>query len=156
MPSNPKVRDDDGRINNGPKIKKEITDDDIQKIEAMAGLGMTIPAIAIVMGVSKATLERYWKADPRIYEAWKRGKESANMQVASTAFRMARSGTNSTMTKYWLNCQAKWKETSSIELTGKNGESLNPESAFANKVSAMSDDELAKFIAARKANSDDE
>lgn len=99
----------------------EITSEQIKQIETMAGIGLTIPQIAAVLGISETTLERKHRIDPLIKEAILKGRALASSQVMKSAFQQAVSGKSAVMTIFWLKCREHWKETTVHELTGKDG-----------------------------------
>lgn len=97
---------------------------EVKNIEAMAGLGMSMVQISQVLGMSKATLERRMNDSPpelAAKEALDRGRAVAIAAVSKTAFEMAKSGKESGMTQFWLQCRADWKKTESQEISGPNG-----------------------------------
>lgn len=100
---------------------------EVKNIEAMAGLGMSMTQISHVLGMSRATLERRMKDSPpelAAKEALDRGRAMAISAVSKTAFEMAKSGKESGMTQFWLQCRANWKKTESKEISGPDGAAI--------------------------------
>ena len=94
-----------------PKTKPPpLTPKEIDSIETMAGLGLTVDKIGAVLGMSKATIERRLKSTPEAHEALSKGRAKAENAVASTAYEMAISGKCPAMTIFFLKCRARWKE----------------------------------------------
>lgn len=90
--------------------KWEPSNDDIAKIETLAGHGLPIEQIASLIDVSKATLDRHKKENSIIAEAILRGRSKAAYKVSETAYKMAVSGKQPGMTTFWLRCRAGWSE----------------------------------------------
>jgi hypothetical protein len=68
-----------------------------------------------VLNIDQKLLKQFYSRELSVA-----GKIS-NLVVARKALEMASSGRFPDMTKFWLKSQAGWKETSGIELTGKDG-----------------------------------
>lgn len=83
---------------------------EIERIEEMAGVGMTVEQMAHVVGVSKATFERRQNDQPEVHEAVSKGRSIAARAVMKTAYEMAVSGECPTMTIFWLKTRQGWKE----------------------------------------------
>ena len=86
----------------------------------MAGLGLTVPQMAALLGISKATFERRVKEDDALAEALEKGRALAANEITGKAFSMAASGNHPAMTMFWLKCRQGWKETSVQQVTGAN------------------------------------
>ena len=93
--------------------------DDMKKIEKMAGLGMPQEMIAHVFGMKVLTFQNRMDKYPEVRMAYDKGVADATMKVAETAFAQAVSGENPAMTMFWLKCRAGWKETSRHEIHTK-------------------------------------
>lgn len=83
---------------------KKPTEQDLQEIESLAGLGLNQDQIARVKGISVDILRKY--SNP-FYQS---GKAKAIARVAKTAFDMAVSGRCPAMTMFFLKTQAGWSE----------------------------------------------
>lgn len=93
---------------------------ELQQVEAMAGLALSLNQMAIILGISVASLDRRISDQEGVSEAIERGKAKASMSVRSTAFKMATSGNTPALTIFWLKAQDNWKETG-IEPTKEDG-----------------------------------
>ncbi len=78
------------------------TDDDYSKVEEMVTIGLDQHTIAKVMGISNATLTKYYSHNLLV------GKEKRTARVAGVAYEMAVSGESPSMTTFWLKTQAGW------------------------------------------------
>ena len=78
------------------------TDDDYSKVEEMVTIGLDQHTIAKVMGISNATLNKYYAHNLAV------GKEKRTARVAGVAYEMAVSGESPSMTTFWLKTQAGW------------------------------------------------
>lgn len=94
-----------------------------REVQVMAALGLEPQEIALVLNIDEKILKRFYKRELSIS-----GKIS-NMVVARKALEMAASGRFPDMTKFWLKSRAKWKETSGLEITGKDGGPVEVSSA---------------------------
>ena len=88
------------RIKRGKAYKP--TDDDYSKVEEMVTIGLDQHTIAKVMGISNATLTKYFAHNLLV------GKEKRTARVAGVAYEMAVSGESPSMTTFWLKTQAGW------------------------------------------------
>ena len=88
------------RIKRGQTYKP--TDDDYSKVEEMVTIGLDQHTIAKVMGISNATLTKYFSHNLLV------GKDKRTARVAGVAYEMAVSGENPSMTTFWLKTQAGW------------------------------------------------
>lgn len=91
-----------------PRPSKKLTKQDLSEIEMMAGLGLTQQQIADIKGFCVETLVKHAQ------KAYKQGKAKAIAKVSKTAFDMATSGRQPTMTKFYLRTQAGWCEQYNI------------------------------------------
>lgn len=76
------------------------TNDDIRKIEELAGYGLTMPQIAAVMGFTDRTLLNHRADNPAIDSALKRGKAKAAARVGRALFHRACDGDVSAI-RWW-------------------------------------------------------
>ena len=88
------------RINRGQTYKP--TNDDYSKVEEMVTIGLDQHTIAKVMGISNATLTKYFMHNLLV------GKDKRTARVAGVAYEMAVSGESPSMTTFWLKTQAGW------------------------------------------------
>lgn len=94
-----------------------------REVSVMAALGLEDKEIALVLNIDEKILKRFYKRELGVS-----GKIS-NLVVARKALEMAASGRFPDMTKFWLKSRAKWKETSGLEITGKDGGPVEVSSA---------------------------
>ena len=88
------------RIKRGQTYKP--TDVDYSKVEEMVTIGLDQHTISKVMGISNATLTKYFSHNLLV------GKDKRTARVAGVAYEMAVSGENPSMTTFWLKTQAGW------------------------------------------------
>ena len=88
------------RIKRGQTYKP--TSDDYSKVEEMVCIGLDQHTIAKIMGISNATLTKYFMHNLLV------GKEKRTARVAGVAYEMAVSGQSPSMTAFWLKTQAGW------------------------------------------------
>lgn len=68
-----------------------ITERDKQQIQTLAGLGMTLDKIALVLNISPRTLDRWLKHD-EVLALFQKGCALAEQTIAKTLFEKARDG----------------------------------------------------------------
>ena len=98
-------------------IKHEPTEETRATAKRLSALGCPHEDIATRLKISADTLVKYYQ------EELDEGRIDANASIAGTLFQQAKSG-NTTAAMFWLKTRAKWKETSTHELTGENGTPL--------------------------------
>lgn len=96
---------------------------DIQKVEELAGLGLTREEIALSLGVSYSTLNRRAKEFEEVETAIQRGRALANIKVAGELMKAIEEG-NVTAIIFYLKTRAGWTEKIRAEVTGADGEAL--------------------------------
>lgn len=94
----------------------------LEQLEQMAAVGLTLQQMAAILGMSHDVLEQRAKEDPNIKSSIEKGRSKAIFQVGKSAYQQAVSGKVPAMTMFYLKCRARWKETSEVEITGKDGE----------------------------------
>lgn len=80
----------------------------------LSALGVTHEDIAKRLKISSDTLVRYYQ------EELDEGRIDANSSIAGTLFQQAKNG-NTAAAIFWLKTRARWKETSTHEVTGAEG-----------------------------------
>ena len=100
------------RIKRGQTYKP--TDDDYSKVEEMVTIGLDQHTIAKVMGISNATLTKYYSHNLLV------GKEKRTARVAGVAYEMAVSGESPSMTTFWLKTQAGWSPKHHVVVEDRN------------------------------------
>ena len=88
------------RIKRGQTYKP--TNDDYSKVEEMVCIGLDQHTISKIMGISNATLTKYFSHNLLV------GREKRTARVAGVAYEMAVSGESPSMTTFWLKTQAGW------------------------------------------------
>ena len=88
------------RIKRGQTYKP--TNDDYSKVEEMVCIGLDQHTISKIMGISNATLSKYFSHNLLV------GREKRTARVAGVAYEMAISGESPSMTTFWLKTQAGW------------------------------------------------
>ena len=107
------------------KEKWQATDKDIEQIRTMSGYRISTDKIAIILGISKKTLERARKYDARVDDAIEKGREQAGALLHQWAYQSAQRG-NVAMQIFLLKTQHGFRETERVELTGADGAPLVP------------------------------
>lgn len=97
----------------------DFTEDDLKKVEKLAGLGISQRKIAHVFGMPYDTFADRMKKSPELRMAYDIGVANATVKVAESAFEQAVSGNNPAMTMFWLKCRDNWKETQKHEISTK-------------------------------------
>ena len=96
------------------------TEEQLKQIRTMAGLGLTVQKIGIILGISKATFDRAARRDPAVKEALEKGREQTELQVRAWAHKSAERG-NVAMQIFLLKTRYGFRETERLELTGADG-----------------------------------
>jgi len=99
------------RIKRGQTYKP--TNDDYSKVEEMVTIGLDQHTIAKVMGISNATLTKYYSHNLLV------GKDKRTARVAGVAYEMAVSGESPSMTTFWLKTQAGWNSKHHVVVEDK-------------------------------------
>jgi predicted transcriptional regulator len=107
--------------------RKDLTDEQIAQVRKLAAV-LTMEQIADFLGISEQTLRRRFHDDPRVLEAYKKGKGEALAGVATNLIQQAREG-NTTAAIFYLKTQGGWREKSEVDVT-TNGRPIVPEIVF--------------------------
>ena len=91
------------------RIVIAVTAQDIRQVEVMAGLGMTLKHISLILDISTNTLNR-WLALEEVREAFDRGRAQGALAITKTAYSQAIDG-NTTMLIFFLKTQLGWRDT---------------------------------------------
>ena len=86
-------------------LAHEPTNESRAIVSNLAAFGIRQESIARQLGISKPTLEKYYR------EELEHGLDDANAKVANTLFSMAISGEHPAATFFWLKTRAGWRET---------------------------------------------
>ena len=100
--------------------KHEPTPETRLQVKTLASVGTPQDQIAIVVGITKNTLLKYYRKELDT------AMTMANAKVAQSLFQQATAG-NTSAAIFWLKCRAGWFDKQTVEMTGANGEPLNPE-----------------------------
>jgi hypothetical protein len=82
--------------------KREITAKELEQIEELAGLGLSLNRIAGFLGMHRNYFRELAKKDDAIQCAIGKGQAKAEVEIQKTAFEMAKSGKHPNMTLGWL------------------------------------------------------
>lgn len=96
-----------------------LSKDDLAKVEALASV-LSTEQIADYFGVCRTTFYEIRARQPEVSERYNIGKAKAIANIGQSLLKKALSGDTASMT-FYLKTQAGWKETSGVELTGKDG-----------------------------------
>jgi predicted transcriptional regulator len=107
--------------------RKDLTEEQIAQVRKLAAV-LTMEQIADFLGISEQTLRRRFQDDPRVLEAYKKGKGEALAGVATNLIQQAREG-NTTAAIFYLKTQGGWREKSEVDVT-TNGRPIVPEIVF--------------------------
>ncbi len=107
--------------------RHEVTDKTRAEVRTLSGFGARNEDIAQYIGITKATLEKYYA------EELKNGKVKANAAIAETLFKKARDG-NITACIFWLKTRAGWRETQKVEVTGDMKNNVKMETTLADLI----------------------
>ncbi len=80
-----------------------------RQVESLVALGMKESEIAEALLIEEHLLRFYYKRELNL------GAVLVNAKVGQVALKMALSGTDPEMTKFWLKSRAGWKETAVVE-----------------------------------------
>lgn len=94
--------------------KHEPTPETRLQVKTLASVGTPQDQIAIVIGITKNTLLKYYRKELDT------AMTMANAKVAQSLFQQATAG-NTSAAIFWLKCRAGWVDKQSIEHTGANG-----------------------------------
>ena len=119
------------------KPKFTFSEDDITKIEELAA-SVTKQQLADYFGICFNTLQRCIEEDPRVNEAYRRGRARAVIDVAGSILSEARNG-NVSAAQFYLKTQAGWKETDRKEISGPDGAPIQNDNKWTIQVVGASD-----------------
>lgn len=99
----------------GRKQTLEVTDETLEKIEKMSGVGLTQLQIASYYGITPQCWHKTKKRDKRLDVAVKKGKSQAIVMVAGKLMQKINEGNLSAII-FYLKTQGRWSENSTVEL----------------------------------------
>lgn len=118
--------------------------DVVRQVESMAGLGLTLEQIALVLGVCEHTLFNHRKKSEVLNAAYKKGRAQGAMEVTKGLRAQILKG-NMTAIIFYCKTQLGWREVDRHEITAADGAPLLPR--VEHDFSGMSDAELEAIIA---------
>ena len=86
------------------------TDETRARVESLSAAGTRYEDIAAYLGITRATLDKYYKDELKI------GTIKANAAIANTLYKQALDG-NTTAAIFWLKTRAGWRETQHLEMS---------------------------------------
>ena len=86
------------------------TDEARERVEQLAAAGIRDEDIALYLGITRPTLNKYYKGELKI------GTIKANAVIANTLYKQAKEG-NTTAAIFWLKTRAGWRETQKVEMS---------------------------------------
>ena len=95
----------------------EPTDEQREAVSTLVACGVAHKIIAIELDISESTLQRHFKPE------LENGLARANGRISSLVFNDAVAGRGAARF-FWLKCRAGWKEGSTLEIAGKDGEAI--------------------------------
>lgn len=100
--------------------KKDLTDEQIQQIEKLAGYGLNEDLIADFFGMGDETLRARMKEDPVIMRAYKKGRA---VRISEVSFKLQENIDKGDQASifFYLKTQARWSETVKQEISGPDG-----------------------------------
>ena len=111
-----------------------------RQVEALAGYGLPFEHIAVLVrkGISLDTLRAHFASELVT------GKAKANGQIGKTLFQKATNGDTTAMI-WWTKTQMRWREVSSLEVSGAGGKPLQIDHRHQLNLSSLSDEELLQL-----------
>ena len=94
------------------------TEETRSRVESLAAAGIRNEDIALYLGITRPTLDKYYKEELKI------GNIKANAAVAQTLYKQAMDG-NTTAAIFWLKTRAGWRETQKVEMSADVKTELN-------------------------------
>ena len=119
------------------KPSHEPTDAQRQTVQLHATVGTAQPLIAQIIGIDAKTLRKHYREELDV------SKAKANATIGGALFNKAKGGDTTAMI-FWMKTQAKWRETSDVNLISEDG-SMTPKAAL--DVSRLSPEALAEIVA---------
>jgi hypothetical protein len=103
----------------GPKPKLVLTKEDLEKIEALAGQGLTQEEIALTFGLRKTAWYNMITKNPEMRERIERGRARTLAAVSGKLMQLVNKGNLSAII-FYLKTKGRWSEHKSLELTGND------------------------------------
>ncbi|MEO1188994.1 MAG: hypothetical protein AAFW60_07970 [Pseudomonadota bacterium] len=130
--------------------KHEPTDEERGIVLGMSAVGVPQDQIAAAIGIDAKTLRLHYRDDID------KAVAKANANVANNLYKKATGDGKDSVTAaiFWCKTRLGWKDTTAVELTGKNGGPLRTEPATID-VSKLSTEALKELRLARLENNDE-
>jgi len=100
------------------KPSHEPTDAQRQTVQLHATVGTAQPLIAQIIGIDAKTLRKHYREELDV------SKAKSNATIGGALFNKAKGGDTTAMI-FWMKTQAKWRETSDVNLISEDG-SMSP------------------------------
>lgn len=120
----------------GRPRKMRVTPEMIRQVETMAGLGMKMPEIGLVLNLGARTLRRYKEQEPLLQAAYERGR-AAGAMIVQKSLRLLIADGNVAATIFYLKTQCGWREKDRIEVSGPDGGPIPVENRTADVARAI-------------------
>jgi hypothetical protein len=87
----------------------------------MAGLGLTLREIALVIGITEMGLYKRRKKDPKLRDALDAGRARADLNVIKGLYTRAVTGADTAAACFWLKNRrpSEWRDRREVEIGGK-------------------------------------
>lgn len=100
-------------------------DVDYDRIELLAGQGLSKKQIAYCIGIGESTLYEKQKTDPDFLEAIKKGKATGLNTITNALYESGKGGNVTAQIFYLKNREpTKWQDRRQTEHTGKDGKPI--------------------------------
>ena len=132
----------------GRPAKLTIDDKLLNQVEAMAGLGLTIEQISLILGVSPATTYAYKRNFPKLSRAYQRGRARGAMQVMNNLRTQSNAGGPGAVAAaiFYLKTQCGWSEKTQVEVSGPDKKPVEMVGAFTGLTKEGADDLRKKIL----------
>lgn len=123
------------------KQRWAIKNEDVPRIETMAGMGFSRDEIAAIMGVSHDTFERAIKKNAAARASLNAGRLKADLNVTNSAYEMAVDKKHPGMTRFWLMARRGWKTQQTPQVV-----QIHANEALPKTVSELDPDKLLSIL----------
>jgi hypothetical protein len=92
-----------------------------EQIEVMAGCGLTMEEIALILGITRDGLYKRQRKDAKLRAVLKTGKAKADLNVIKGLYTRASMGVDTAAACFWLKNRrpGQWRDKRELELGGK-------------------------------------
>lgn len=107
----------------GRPPKLEVDAKLVRQIETMAGLGLTLEQIGLILGISDKTVSNYKLKYPELSSAYQKGRAHGALQATKGLRQAMQAGGREGLTAliFYLKTQCRWKEPTHLEVSGPDG-----------------------------------